>query len=200
MQSQYLFSSLAFGKWKQEARALKRSTNVPHHEALEQVAKSRGFEGWHQVVCEAKLNRTSETSYRSGLLVAYDVKDAMDHWIPDESFIDDWRALHFCENDILAWYRRGDDEAEGEEKNAVPSDPNEYLEDFREWLTNVYLFRYCGPTVPVTPREVLPLLNERCFFAPMFFWHLGHFIDPWRDLAVDNVLDMTGNTDSNSAS
>jgi hypothetical protein len=26
----------------------------------------------------------------------------------------------------------------------------------------------------------------------MFFWHHGKFIDPWRDLAVNGVLDMSG--------
>ncbi|MEC5161677.1 MULTISPECIES: hypothetical protein [unclassified Janthinobacterium] len=197
MQTQYLFSSLAFGRWKQEARALKRSTNLLHHQALEQVAKSKRFENWHQVVGEAKLNRTTETAYRSGLLVAYDVKNAMDDWVPDDSFVDNWRALHFCEKDILAWYRRGDDEAEGEEKHAIPSDPDKYLEEFENWLTNVCLFRYCGPTVPATPRAVLPILDERCFFSPMFFWHEGQFVDPWRDLAIDGRLDMTGNTDLN---
>jgi hypothetical protein len=50
------------------------ATNLTHHEALEHIAKSKGFENWHQVASEAKLNRTTETSYRSGLLVAYDVK------------------------------------------------------------------------------------------------------------------------------
>jgi hypothetical protein len=196
MQNQYLFSSAIFGKWKQEARALKRSTNLMHHEALEQVARSKGFENWHQVVCEAKLNRASETSYRSGLLVAYDVKDAMDHWVPDDSFVDDSRVLYFCEKDIFAWYRRGDDEAEGEEKAAIPTNPKEYREDFDEWLTNVYFFRYVGPNLPASPPKSLPLLSARCFFGPMFFWHCGRFIDPWRDLAVDGVLDMSGNIES----
>jgi hypothetical protein len=196
MQTHYLFSSATFGKWKQQARSLRRSHDLMHYEALEHVAKSKGFETWHQVVCEAKFNRTTEISYRSGLLVAYDVKNAMDDWVPDDSFVDDWRAHHFCEKDILAWYRRGDDEAEGEEKDAIPLDPDDYLEQFRDWLTNVSLFRYCGPTVPATPRQVLPLLDKRCFFGPMFFWHHGQFVDPWRDLAVNGVLDMTGNTDS----
>lgn len=199
MQKKYLFSSATFGKWKQQARALKRSTGLMHHEALDSVAKSIGFENWHQVVSEAKLNQTTETSYRSGLLVAYDVKHAMDDWIPDSSFVEDWRAHHFCEKDILAWYRRGDDEAEGEEKEAIPSDPDEYLEQFEEWLINVTLFRYRGPTIPATPRATLPILNERCFFAPMFFWLRGEFIDPWRDLAVDGHLDMSDNTASNAA-
>jgi hypothetical protein len=60
---------------------------------------------------------------------------------------------------------------------------------------NVNLFRYVVPDLPTTPRKVFPLLNERCFFAPMFFWHCSQFIEPFRDLAVDGVLDMSGNTE-----
>jgi len=43
--------------------------------------------------------------------------------------------------------------------------------------------------------QTLPLLSERCFFAPMFFWLHGQFIEPWRNLAVNGVLDMSGSTD-----
>ena len=74
-----IFSSATFGKWKQEARALKRSSALPHHQALDQVAIAKGFDNWHHVVTEAKLNRLSEAAYRSGLVVAYDIKDAMDN-------------------------------------------------------------------------------------------------------------------------
>jgi hypothetical protein len=118
-----------------------------------------------------------------------------DSWVPDDSFVDDWRVLHFCQGDILDWYRRNDDEADGEERAAVPTDPAEYQDEFDEWLTNVPLFRYCGQALPVTPTKALPLLSERCFFAPMFFWLRGRFINPWRDLAVDNFLDMSDNTE-----
>ncbi|WP_323142697.1 hypothetical protein [Massilia phyllosphaerae] len=197
MPKEYIFSSATFGKWKQQARALKRSSQLSHHQALDHVAKAHRFDDWHQVVTEAKLNHVSETAYRSGLVVAYDVKDAMDSWVPDASFVDDSRVYHFCENDIFAWYRRGDDEVDGEERNAIPTDPTEYREEFEEWLMNVYLFRYTGTCLPPTPAKVLPLLHKRCFFGPMFFWYQGRFIDPWRDLAVNNVLDMTGNTEPN---
>lgn len=195
MHREFVFSSVVFGKWKQQARALKRSGTLSHHQALEQVAKANRFDNWHHVVTEAKQNRASELGYRSGLIVAYDIKDAMDSWVPDDSFVDDSRAMHFCANDIFAWYRRGDEECEGEEKAAIPSDPEEYREEFEEWLSNVYLFRYVGPGIPPTPARTLPLLQERCFFGPMFFWHKGGFVDPWRDLAVDGVLDMSGNTE-----
>lgn len=200
MQREYVFSSAVFGKWKQEARALKRAGTLSHYQALDQVAEANRFVNWHHVVIEAKQNRASEAAYRSGLIVAYDVKDAMDNWVPDDSFVDDTRVLHFCENDIFAWYRRGDDESEGEEKAAIPSDPDEYREEFEEWLSNVYLFRYVGDDIPPTPTKTLPLLDERCFFAPMFFWHSGRFVDPWRDLAVNGVLDMTGDTEPSGRS
>jgi hypothetical protein len=32
------------------------------------------------------------------------------------------------------------------------------------------------------------------FFAAIFFRYCGRLIDPWLDLAVDGVLDMSGNT------
>lgn len=195
MQNQYLFSSAIYGKWRQEARALKRSTNLTHHESLEQIAKSKGFANWHQVSSEAKINRASETSFRSGLIVAYDIKDAMDSWVPHDSFVDDSRALYFCEKDIFAWYSRNEEEAEEEEKTATPIDPDEYQEEFNEWLFNVHFFRYVGADLPVSPTKALPLLSDRCFFGPMFFWLNGRFIDPWHDLAVDNFLDMSGNTE-----
>lgn len=195
MHMHYVFSSAIFGKWKQQARALKRSSDLTHNQALDQIAKANRFDNWFHLITEAKLNHISEAAFRSGLIVAYDIKDAMDNWIPDDSFVDDFRALHFCEKDIFAWYRRADDEAEDDEKRAIPTDPAEYREGFEEWLMNVHLFRYVGTNLPASPRKVLPLLDERCFFAPMFFWHGGKFIEPWQDLAIDGVLDMSGNTE-----
>lgn len=195
MPTEHVFSSVTFGKWRQQARNLKRSSDIAHHEALELVAKANRFDSWHHVVTEARLNRITEIAFRSGLIVAYDIKDAMDNWNPDATFIDDSRAFLFCEKDVFEWYRRGDDEAEGEEKAAVPTDPAVYMEEFGEWFMNVHFFRYVGPTLPPTPTKVLPLLDERCFFAPMFLWYRGRFIDPWRDLAVNDVLDMSGRTE-----
>jgi hypothetical protein len=125
---------MAFGKWKQQARALKRSADLSHHQALDLVAKANRFDNWHQVVTEAKANRVSEAAYRSGLVVAYEIKDATESWIPDVSFVDDPRVYLFCRNDVLAWFRRGDEEAEGEEKDAIPNDLAEYMEEFESGL------------------------------------------------------------------
>ncbi|WP_151447103.1 hypothetical protein [Lacisediminimonas profundi] len=198
MKKAFVFSSATFGKWKQKARALKRAGPLSHHEALEQVATANGFDNWHQVVNQAKLNELSEAACRSGLVVAYDIKDALDNWKEHESFVADERAFAFCDADLFAWYKRNEDEEENLAAGYRPADEAEYRNEYEEWTMNVYFFRYCG-SIPATPRAVLPLLDERCFFAPMFFWHAGKFIEPFRDLAIDGTLDMSGNTKLNSA-
>src|SRR5450830_791740 len=110
MQTQFVFSARTFGKWKQEARAIKRATRITHNQALEQVAASRGFESWYQLAHEAKLNSVTETAFRAGLIVAYSLKDAMDSFDPGDIFLEDWRAFSFCKEDIVAWYATNNDE------------------------------------------------------------------------------------------
>jgi hypothetical protein len=66
MPKEYVFSVATFGKWKQQARALKRSGHMPHHQALDHIAKSKGFDNWHHLITEAKLNSVSETAYSFG--------------------------------------------------------------------------------------------------------------------------------------
>jgi hypothetical protein len=190
MSQNYVFSSATFGKWKQKARNLKRAGSLSHHEALEQVAKANGFDDWHHVVTESKLNDVSETAYRSGLVVAYDIKDASDNWQSDDLFVDDYRVFEFCDADLFARYKRNDDEEGGER----PTDEAEYREEYEEWRLNVFFFRYTGTTIPPTPRATLGLFDKRCFFPPMFFWHAGKFIEPFRDLSIDGVLNMSGNS------
>jgi hypothetical protein len=59
---------------------------------------------------------------------------------------------------------------------------------------SVPLLRLCFARY--APTKVLPLLSQRCcFFAPMFFWFRGRFVDPWRDLAVNDFFDMSGRTE-----
>lgn len=191
MPNQYLFSALTFGKWKQEARAIKRSTQVPLHEALERVAKSKGFLSWHQLAHEAKQNQVTETAFRSGLIVAYSLKDAIDSFDTGEVFVEDWRATLFCDKDILAWYASKDD-IDDDHGPSPTSDSWHDPDEPDDWEPDVCLFRYCGASFPATPRQALPIFDAHCFFAPLFFWHKGRFIDPWQDLAINGVLEMSG--------
>jgi hypothetical protein len=187
MSSSYIFSSITFGKWKQQARALKRESGITHTEALEQIARSNKFKDWHHLIQEAKQNKITENAYLNGLIVAYDIKDAMDNWKANESFVEDYRAWHFCQKDIFEHYRTSDEE----ENEKPPVINEEYRQEFEEWMNNVFFFRFCGKNFPESSQTVLRLLNERCFFAPMYIWYTGKFIEPWRDLAVNGVLDMS---------
>lgn len=75
---------------------------------------------------DASSSGSSSNAWNSSISprpLTYDVKDATESWAPDDSFVDDSRVYLFCQNDILAWYRREDEEAEDEEKRAIPSDP-----------------------------------------------------------------------------
>lgn len=192
MPTQFVFSASTFGKWKQEARAIKRATQISHNEALEQVAAAKGFESWHHLTHEAKLNSVTETALRRGLIVAYSLRDAMDSFDPGDIFLEDWRALSFCKDEIVAWYATNNDERDDDYVPIVTLGSYDVPEEPDDWSDDVCLFRYCGPTIPATPREALPIFDAQCFFAPLFFWHKGQFIDPWRDLAVNRVLDMSG--------
>lgn len=41
---------------KRDAKRLKKAENIPHHEALERIAKREGFASWKQLLDEAKGN------------------------------------------------------------------------------------------------------------------------------------------------
>jgi hypothetical protein len=182
MQTNHLFSAAVFEKWKQQARQLKRSTNIAHHEALDALAQRNQFQDWHHVTVEAGLNRLSEKAIRQGFVVAYDVKEASESPLPDELFIEDWRAPHFADRDVFAWYVSGD------EADSGPMAVNEeYCQEYSEWAENLCYFRFCGP-MPQNVEEGMRILGERCFFPPVFVWFRGNFLEPWRDLAKDGVL------------
>lgn len=177
MHTNIIFSTVTLQKWKQEARRLKKTRNLAHHDALDEVARQNQFADWHAVTVEARLNESSERALKSGLVAAYDIKDATESWKPDEKFVEDWRVPFFAEEALFKWYVAEDDAESG----PVQVD-DEYREEYFEWMQNFGYFRWTGP-VPTTIKHAMALLNERCFFPPVFVWYNGQLIDPWRDLS-----------------
>lgn len=57
----------------------------------------------------------------------------------------------------------------------------EYCQEYGDWAENLCYFRFTG-TMPQSIDEAMELLNEPCFFPPVFIWYRGKFFDPWRDL------------------
>jgi hypothetical protein len=55
--------------------------------------------------------------------------------------------------------------------------PIEALREEFEMSCDEMLYRYTGESLPRTIDEVFKLSFQRCFFAPLFVWFKGKFID-----------------------
>lgn len=171
----YIVTAKNFEQFKQRARKLKQSEKIPHHEALERVAKSLNFENWHQVTVAAAETEAAENAHRSGLIIALDVKDASEYdFERDGAFVEDLRLWRFCEAELFDDYRlsKDDDGRTFESTNTK----EELLEDFQNYSTNVILYRYTRNDFPSSVEDAFDMSRERCFFAPLYVWLKGRFI------------------------
>jgi hypothetical protein len=175
MSNTHIVSSKVFEQFKQRARKIKQSEGIADHEALERVAKSAGFDNWHQVTMVAADSAYAETAHRSGLIVALDIKHAMEYQFDrDGLFVYDDRLYYFCNEDLFQHYRLcGDDEGQTFESRM----PIEELREEFDMACNEMLYRYTGPILPEAMDDVFKLSFERCFFGPVFVWFKGKFID-----------------------
>lgn len=186
MSNTYIIPTKIFEQLNQRARKLKRSEGIPHHEALEKVAKSLRFENWHQVTLAAEETRVAETARRYGLIIALDIKDALEYnFDHDGVFAQDDRLMSFCESDLFQNYCLSKDD-DGRTFEST-STPEELREDFEADLDNVVLYRYTRQVLPATLADALALSRERCFFAPTYIWYRGQFIDVFDHVSHDGV-------------
>ena len=180
----YIVTAKNFEQFKQRARKLKQSEKIPHHEALERVAKSLNFENWHQVTVAAAETEAAENAHRSGLIIALDVKDASEYdFERDGAFVEDLRLWRFCEAELFDDYRLSKDD-DGRTFEST-STKEELQEDFENDLTNVVLYRYTHDALPSSIDEALAMSRERCFFAPLYVWLNGRFISVFDYLSED---------------
>ena len=188
MSSIYFLPAAAFGKLKQVARRLKRDSGITHHEALEQTAKANGYANWHQVAQLASETQPSEIAYRSGFLLAFDIKDALDNSnLPNELFHVDNFAAYLGESELLDYYKHSDDEELelGHDKLSAA----EFEELFNEsFLGNLFFYRFVGSDLPATVQQAMNLASKYSFFPPYFVWFRGKFIKVFEDLSVDGKL------------
>jgi len=191
MRPQILIASSDVEKLKQRARKLKRESGISHHEALDQVAKSAGFEHWHNVSDSAKAFEPTEQSYYFGVMIAMDVKDADDFHDPSGRFVEDPHAYILCANDIYTFVR----EQEEEDGEIDTNDPS-YQEDLEEWasdmLMNYVFYRFTGPEIPASAEYVVKLVRDCCFWPPQFIWCKGTFLESPSDVALDEDGEIAG--------
>lgn len=182
MRTQSIISSADVEKLKQSARKLKKSSGIFHHEALDQVARSAGFNHWHHVSESLKSFEPTEHAYYFGVIIAMDVKDAMDFSDSSGGFIEDPYAFTLCADDIYAHIREENDDA---------IDDLDYEEDRRDWmfdgLANFVFFRHTNATVPESVDEVMNIVSKCSFWPPEYIWHRGAFQERPRNLVLSDI-------------
>ncbi len=181
----YIVSSKTLSKFKQKARELKKSAGIPHHEALEQVAKNIGLPNWHKMAKSAEITAQTESAFLSGLIVAFDIKDG-GSFDPADTFVEDDQAIEFCEKDLVASYRQACED-EGEPAT------EEEVEEYRQFeVGNHVFFRYVGKDSPQNVREALNIVNAQSFWPPLYVWLNGKFNETYNENATSDDGEVVG--------
>jgi hypothetical protein len=185
-----------FEKFKQAARHLKRDSEITHHDALEQTALANGFQNWNQAAQLAKETQPSEAAYRSGFVLAFDIKDALDNSnLPNELFHIDHFAADFAEPELFDCYLLGNDDEEDDEDEDPKSHCDKWSEDelkeifYESFFGTLFFYRFAGSNLPKTVQEAMKLASKSSFFPPHYVWFRGKFIKVFEDLSVDGRLD-----------
>jgi len=182
---------------KQRARKLKREKNIPHNEALDLIAKENGlYNHWHHVTECASITAMSEQSVKSGLLIAFDMKEADEIGNETENFIYDEQASYFLEKELKNNYENfieSDIEYNPQGKtNKELLSKSELEEDFYFFLQDLVFYRYTPRSIPQSINIALPQINDICFWPPMFIWLRGEFYETSNLPAVDNNGNVVG--------
>lgn len=145
---------------RRKAKKLKKERGIPHHEALDMVARIGGvFPNWHHIVEAAKATEPSERAFKTGFLVGLDPKEASEMSVSSlDSFVCDERLLIFVLDEL---------EKERREKGR-PYEREEYEE-------LVYL-RYTRRT-PVDFDKATDICAESFFFPPRYLRFKGEVIE-----------------------
>lgn len=191
MHTQFIIASADVEKLKQQARKLKRDTGISHHEALDQVAKAAGFNHWHHVSESADAFKSTEDAYRFGVIIAMDVKDAMDFRDPTGGFVEDQFAFALCQRDLLKYFQDTFGAGEDEPHEKLADDPEER---FADSLTDQVFFRYTGSKNPATAEAVVMMVQacESSIWSPDFIWLKGVFHERPNDQAINADGEVIG--------
>ena len=164
----YVVPASAVERLKRKAKKLHKETGVPHHAALDAVAREGGtFPNWHHLIEAAKATEPAEQAFKRGLVVGIDIKDALDvaestlkAFVPDErltSFIFEEFGL-----DSSAGLGAGD--------------------DWRIDILQETVFFRSRRIVPASLDEALNLSREDFFFPPMYVRLKGRLlVNPLED-------------------
>ncbi|EGV28614.1 plasmid-related protein [Thiorhodococcus drewsii AZ1] len=166
---------------KQRARHIKREQGIPHHEAIEAVARSVHFDNWQQVVVAHEAMLPTETAAREGVVFAMDFKDAevcqgRPIELPDGRYVEDELLGLFFEECVYQLARDESDEEDGRPGHEHFSE-EELREFVEEALFELVFYRYEGDRLPTSADEIAQQVAGECFFGPQYIWIAGQLQD-----------------------
>lgn len=163
-------------KLRKEALALKKFLKIPHHEALDIVARKFDFTNWVHLQKSASVSAISEDAYLKGLVVVMDNKDVHDERKP-HLFIEDDYVFSIFYMDFLT---------QRELKSHAELDEDQRY--FFEYLSiNKKFFRYTGQ-LPSNFQEAFKLSAQAFFFKADYVWLRGQFYDDFGLINPDQFL------------
>lgn len=178
---------------KQKARKLKVENNISHVQALDEIAKQAKFHHWHHLCEQHKLVEPTEKAFFSGVIIALDIKDALEFDCSDGLFAFDVGdlAAYFCYDDLLREYSESVDDDNIPLKDLEPKE--QIIEDFElDEINNYGFLRFTGDALPSSLDEVLRLVRERSFWPPSYVWFKGTFYDTYSQPALSETGEIAG--------
>lgn len=186
----HVVPNVTLEKLRQQARKIKREAGIPHHQALEQVAVTNGFNHWHHVVESANLTSLTEKAFYNGLIIAMDVKDAQDFHDPKNRFVEDDQFCFICRDDFFEAIKDSiDDEDKRIGDYLSDNEINEILEDD---MMNYIFLRYVGNELPEKIEDVLPIIRDCSFWNPHYVWFRGESFDTYSLSTEDSEGNVIG--------
>jgi hypothetical protein len=152
MSDVHIVPSAAVEALRRKAKKLVRQDGIPHHAALDAVARAGGYPDWHHFIEAAKATEPTERAFKKGLVVGIDIKEAQD--VPSS-------LNHFVRDEQLVMFVRFEFEREH---------PRPWSEETGwkwEELDELVYFRGVR-SVPHTLDEAWKLTNEDFFFPPRY--------------------------------
>jgi hypothetical protein len=189
----HLISKTTLSRFKQRARQLKRAEHIPHHQALESVAKSAGFDSWHQVTDAAEQCRPIEEAYLNGFVIAFDGSEVPDFESEDFPMQLEAYAFDLLRDRLFANYAGQADEEDPEQRPiSVTLEPDDLREYFEEDWGSLYFFRLKTPGEVKTVAQLLDLVHKHSFWRPRFVFTNGNLLDTYDLPSVNREEEVVG--------
>jgi len=186
-------TSVVFQKLKQNAKLIKKASNIPHHEALERSAMDIGFNNWHSVCIAYESYKLSKDAYESGAILAVEFKDSIELMglKNDEITEDAAMIVNIIRDDYYQIFINSINPDDPKERTIKESETKEEINDwFEEHINEIMFFRINKDNI--SKKETLKLANKYFLFPPLFIFVNSQYFNTCSLPAKNNLGDIVG--------